>query len=52
MLYKYCAECRKLKEVSNFSSHKGSKDGYITRCKECECKRLKMFYQRKLKKVS
>lgn len=46
-LYKYCATCKKLKPVSDFSKNNASTDGYQHSCKECEKLRQRNIYNNK-----
>ena len=42
--YKICKKCNLEKEIILFSSRKISKDGYLTKCKECIADEKKNYF--------
>lgn len=41
---KLCSGCSTTKPVSNFCKKKGTKDGFQSYCKQCNCNKTKAFY--------
>lgn len=48
---KKCLKCKEEKEFSDFHKHKGTKDGYTSRCRECSLNEKKEYYEKNKEKV-
>ena len=44
---KKCTKCNKLKQLVDFHKSKGTKDGYLGKCKECRSTKTKKFFNDK-----
>ena len=49
---KTCTKCKEEKELKSFNPRDGSKDGYMSFCRECQRAQHKIYHEReKLKKL-
>ena len=48
---KTCSKCKAEKPYSEFGKHKQTKDGYKSRCKECNALEMRMYYARNTESV-
>ena len=46
LIMKTCSKCNEEKEFKNFNRRDGTKDGYLSYCKECYSKNGKFYHER------
>lgn len=49
---KHCGTCKNTKNLTDFSKNSRSKDGYCTRCKDCQAQYFKQYRQQNSKELS
>ena len=48
---KNCFKCRQIKDLNEFYKHKGMKDGYLGKCKECTKKDVLAHRKKNIKRI-
>ncbi len=52
ILTKVCSKCKTTKNISEFYENKANKDGYVSKCKECDKLKAKLYQRTKIGLIS